>query len=193
MTNDQTFQETLRPHVDYLYSFARYITGDRTESKDLVQKTLIRAMDRFDQYEEGTNLRAWLSQIMKNLWIDEYRSRDRRSEREFKYVRSTTDLRWASQKKCCSEKERRDIDHLLECCVSDEMRSALLSIEERYRRVIIMYTVHDLKYKEIAEKMGCPIGTVRSRMHRARKLLKSKLNDDLKSKMEPFRKPGIPT
>ncbi len=191
MMQNQSFQEILEPHVDYLYSFARYITGDQTESEDLVQKTLIRAMDRFDQYEEGTNLRAWLSQIMKNLWIDEYRSRDRRSEREYKYARATKDLRWASQKKCCPEAEKRDERSLLNKCISDDMRNALLSIPEKYRKPFLMYTIDDLKYEEIAEEMDCPLGTVRSRLHRAKQLLQSELKDT-KSEMEPFRRPGFP-
>jgi len=191
MTQNPSFQDTLEPHVDYLYSFARYITGDQTESKDLVQKTLVRAMDRFDQYEEGTNLRAWLSQIMKNLWIDEYRSRDRRSEREFKYVRATKDLRWESQKKCCPESEKRDEETLLNKCLTDEVRTALLSIPEKYREPFLMYTIRDLKYEEIAEEMDCPLGTVRSRLHRAKQLLQSELKD-AKSGMEPFRRPGFP-
>ncbi len=191
MTCNNTFEETLKPHMNYLYSFARYITGDETESKDLVQKTLIRAMDRFHQYEEGTNLRAWLSQIMKNLWIDEYRSRDRRSEREYKYARTNRDLRWESQNRCCSEAEKHDSETLLNKCVSDRMKSALLSIPEKYRKPFLMYTIQELKYEEIAEKMDCPLGTVRSRMHRAKQLLKSELKD-VKSEMEPFRRPGIP-
>ena len=191
MSCNDTFEETLKPHMDYLFSFAKYITGDRTESKDLVQKTVIRAMDRFDQYEEGTNLRAWLSQIMKNLWIDEYRSRSRRSEREYKYVRSTKDICWESQKKCCSEPEKHDEETLLNKCVSDKMRSALLSLPEKFRRPLLMHTIRDLKYEEIAEELDCPLGTVRSRLHRAKELLKEELSDP-KADMEPFRRPGFP-
>jgi len=191
MSCNDTFEETLKPHMDYLFSFAKYITGDRTESKDLVQKTVIRAMDRFDQYEEGTNLRAWLSQIMKNLWIDEYRSRSRRSEREYKYVRSTKDIRWESQKKCCSEAAKHDEETLLNKCVSDKMRSALLSLPEKFRRPLLMHTIQDLKYEEIAEELDCPLGTVRSRLHRAKELLKEELSDP-KADMEPFRRPGFP-
>ncbi len=191
MSTDLIFQEKLRPHLSYLRSFARYITGDRTESEDLVQKTLIRAMDRFDQYEEGTNLRAWLSQMMKNLWIDEYRSRNRRSEREYRYVRSTKELRWESQSKCCSETKKQNEETLLNRCVSDRMKSALLTIPEKYRKPFLLYTIHDLKYQEISEEMSCPLGTVRSRLHRAKQLLQSELKD-AKSEMEPFRRPGLP-
>lgn len=190
MNDDGLFEETVRPHMDYLYSFARYVTGDRTESKDLVQKTVVRAMDRFDQYEEGTNIRAWLSQIMKNLWIDEYRSRSRRSEREYRYAQATEHLRWESQRKCCPDSHKTDEEKLLNKCVSDEMKDALLSLPEKYRRPLLMHTIEDLKYEEIADEIDCPVGTIRSRLHRARELLKSEL-DDPKSDMEPFRKQGF--
>ncbi len=191
MNNGGTFEDSIRPHLDYLYSFARHVTGDRTESKDLVQKTVIRAMDRFHQYEDGTNIRAWLSRIMKNLWIDEYRSRNRRSEREYRYARSTRELRWESQNRCCPSSEQQDVEKLLNKCVSDEMREALTSIPEKYMRPLLMHAVRDMKYEEIADSMDCPTGTVRSRLHRAKKLLKSEL-DDPKTDMEPFRKQGFP-
>ncbi len=169
------FEETIKPHMDYLFSFARYLTGDRTEAEDLTQKTVLRALRYFDQFENGTNIRAWMSQILKNLWIDEYRKRDRQSDRERKYAQTIGKRTADTGGKCCPEAMQKQPEVLLNQCVPDRMKYALLGLSKKYREVFIKYAIQDLTYEEIADELNCPLGTIRSRMSRARNQLEDKL------------------
>jgi RNA polymerase sigma-70 factor (ECF subfamily) len=167
------FEAEAVPHMDILYNFALRTTGNSDDAQDLLQETLLKAYRFWDKYEKGTNIRAWLFRIMKNSYINRYRKEMREPgmvdyedvENFYDSIRDdstdTNDL----QKKLYSN------------MLSDEVTKALQSLPEDFRTVVILCDIEGLTYEEIAEFLNCPIGTVRSRLHRGRKMLQEKLFD----------------
>lgn len=165
------FQAEAVPHMNILYNFALRTTGNADDAQDLLQETLMKAFRFWDKYEKGTNIRAWLFRIMKNSYINRYRKETREPgmvdyddvENFYDSIRDdstdTNDL----QKKIYSN------------MLSDEVIEALQSLPEDFRTVVILCDIEGLTYEEIAEFFNCPIGTVRSRLHRGRKMLHEKL------------------
>jgi RNA polymerase sigma-70 factor, ECF subfamily len=161
------------PHRDVLYNFALRTTGDRDDALDLLQETYMKAFRFWDKYEKGTNIRAWLFRIMKNSYINRYRKETREPamvdyddvENFYDSIRDDTTDSNDLQKKMYSN------------MLSDEVTQALQSLPEDFRTVVILCDIEGLTYDEIAEFLNCPIGTVRSRLHRGRKMLEEKLYD----------------
>lgn len=172
------FQAEAVPHMNILYNFALRTTGNADDAQDLLQETLMKAFRFWDKYEKGTNIRAWLFRIMKNSYINRYRKETREPgmvdyddvENFYDSIRDdstdTNDL----QKKIYSN------------MLSDEVIEALQSLPEDFRTVVILCDIEGLTYEEIAEFFNCPIGTVRSRLHRGRKMLQEKLFDYAKER-----------
>lgn len=172
------FEAEAVPHMDILYNFALRTTGNANDAHDLLQETLLKAYRFWDKYEKGTNIRAWLFRIMKNSYINRYRKEMREPgmvdyddvENFYDSIRDdstdTNDL----QKKLYSN------------MLSDEVTKALQSLPEDFRTVVILCDIEGLTYEEIAEFLNCPIGTVRSRLHRGRKMLQEKLFDYAKER-----------
>ena len=163
----ESFNTELMPHMDALYNYALHLTGDREEADDLVQDTFLKAYRFFDSFERGTNARAWLHRIMRNTYINEYR-RIRRQPNIVEYDEQISAYQMmpaAANRK--SEVHGRSVEDIFE----DEIAMAIANLPEKFKSVVVMRDVEDLPYEEIAEALDLPVGTVRSRLHRARAIL----------------------
>lgn len=167
---DEFIREAI-PHVRLLYNFAYKMLGNRDDAEDLVQDTYMRAYRFFDSFEKGTNCKAWMFRIMKNLFINKYK-KDQREAAVVDYgdVENFVDS-IQSLKLDSNDLQQRIFSKLLD----DEVTDALNSIQEDFKVAVILCDLEGLSYEEIAEFLHCPIGTVRSRLHRGRRLLQKKL------------------
>jgi len=178
MTTDTTdmrdlFEAQAMPFIDQLYAAAMRMTRNPSDAQDLVQETFVKAFASFKQFEQGTNLKAWLYRILTNTFINTYRKKQREP-----YQGTIDDLEdWqlggAESTTATSSRsaEAEAIDHLPDSAVKD----ALQSIPEDFRLAVYFADVEGFSYQEIAEIMKTPIGTVMSRLHRGRRLLRELL------------------
>lgn len=159
--------------MDLLYNFALRTTGNADDARDLLQETYLKAYRFWNKYEKGTNIRAWLFRIMKNSYINRYRKETREpSKVDYDDVENFYDSIRSSATDT-NDLQEKFFGGLL----GDEVTAALQSLPEEFRTVVILCDIEGLTYEEIAEFLECPIGTVRSRLHRGRKLLQAKLFD----------------
>ena len=166
------FEAIMVPHMDVLYSYGLYLTNDRDTASDLLQETFLKAFRFFDKFEEGTNARAWLYRIMRNTFINEYR-RIKRLPDLVEY-----DEQISSYQMLPRDEEETDLRRQINGeLFDDQIAVAISALPEKFKSVIILRDVEDLPYEEIAEALEIPIGTVRSRLHRARAILFAKLKD----------------
>ncbi len=154
---------------------ARRLTRSPVEAEDLVQDTMVKAIRAQDQYQAGTNLRAWLFRILKNTFINRYhRGRIEKAATQLHAGDPIVDG-WMGT---ASVSAMRDPEaNLLRPQLEREIRAAIDELPDEFRMVVILADVEGFAYREIAETLECPIGTVMSRLHRARRILKSKLID----------------
>jgi RNA polymerase sigma-70 factor (ECF subfamily) len=165
------FEREAIPHMDALHNFALKLTNDEDDANDLLQETFMRAFRFFDKFEKGTNCKAWLFRIMKNLYINMYK---KKSSGPVKVDYEDVENYYENVKPSNTEDshlEKEIFDNLL----SDEIQDAISSLPDDFRTVIILSDIEGFSYEEIAEFVDCPVGTVRSRLHRARKMLFVKL------------------
>ena len=161
------------PHINSMYNFAYRLTLDQDDSKDLVQDTYLKAYRFIDSFQQGTNAKAWLFRILKNSFINDYRKKSKEpSKVDYQEVESYYN----------SEEVDRQITpdlrvEALSDMIGDEISNALNSLDVDFRTVIILCDLEGFKYDEMAKILDIPIGTVRSRLHRARNLLKEKLSE----------------
>jgi RNA polymerase sigma-70 factor (ECF subfamily) len=171
------FDKEFMPHINAMYNFACRLTLERDDAKDLLQDTYLKAYRFIDSFQQGTNAKAWLFRILKNSFINDYRKKSKEpSKVDYQEVETyynsddvdrqiTPDLRVES----------------LNNMIGDEISNALNSLDVDFRTVIILCDLEGFKYEEMAKILDIPIGTVRSRLHRARNLLKEKLTEYAKS------------
>jgi RNA polymerase sigma factor (sigma-70 family) len=169
--SDAQFEKEFMPLIGSLYNFAYRLTLDEDDANDLVQETYMKAYRFFDSYEQGTNAKAWLFRILKNSFINDFRKKSKQpSKVDYQEVESfynsddideniTTDLRIESVQEM----------------IGDEVANALNALAVDFRTIIILCDLEGFTYEEMAKILDIPIGTVRSRLHRARNLLKDKL------------------
>lgn len=160
-------------HRQALQNLAKYLTLDENEADDLVQDTLLRGYQFFHKFQSNTNCRAWLFKIMKNLFINHYRKKKRRLDTvsidyEFEF---DLDRYQTPDKNRYESPEHFVLDEML----SSEILGALNHLPEDYKNAVIMADLEYLSYNEMAQLLDCPIGTVRSRLSRGRKMLKKML------------------
>lgn len=167
------FEREAIPHMDALYNFALKMTGDSDDANDLVQETYLKAFRFFDKFEKGTNCKAWLFRIMKNTYINNYRKKTKEPGKvDYDEIENFYEnIKASSTDSAHLEKEL--YDNLLD----DELSGAISSLPEDFRTVVILCDIEGMTYEEIADFIDCPVGTVRSRLHRARKMLFTKLYD----------------
>jgi RNA polymerase sigma factor (sigma-70 family) len=175
----QIFDGEFMPHIDSMYNFAFRLTTDEDEAKDLVQDTYLKAFRFINSFQRGTNAKAWLFRILKNSFINDYR---KKSKEPAKVDYQEVETFYNSED---SEPERSITTDLrvetVRDMIGDEVANALNSLDIDFRTVIILCDVEGFTYEEMAKILDIPIGTVRSRLHRARNLLKDKLRSYAKS------------
>ncbi|MFN4908113.1 MAG: sigma-70 family RNA polymerase sigma factor [Bacteroidota bacterium] len=167
------FELEAMPHMSALYSFAVRLTRDPDDAADLVQETFLKAFRFFDKFERGTNCKAWLFRILKNSYINTFRRSSKAPDTvEYDVIEEFYEtIRDSSVETSVLEEQ------VFTNALDDEVAEAIASLPEEFRTVVILCDIEGFTYEEIAEFIDCPIGTVRSRLHRARKLLAAKLAD----------------
>jgi RNA polymerase sigma-70 factor, ECF subfamily len=171
------FVEQAMEYAPSLYSAAMRLTYNSADAEDLVQETYLKAYRAFASFQDGTNLRAWLYRILTNTFINTYRSKQRRPEQN-----DVADVEDMYLYKHLGSLEaalagRSAEDSLLERITDDEVKNALAAIPEIFRLPVYLADVEEFSYKEVAEILDVPIGTVMSRLHRGRKALHKLLYD----------------
>jgi RNA polymerase sigma-70 factor (ECF subfamily) len=165
------FEREAIPHSDILYNYALRMTGNADDARDLLQETFLKAFRFWDKYEKGTNVRAWLFRIMKNTYINVYRKAVKEPDTvDYNDIQNFYNI-IREDSTDANDLQEKLFGHLLD----DDVTKALESLPEEFRTVVILCDIEGLTYEEIAEFVECPVGTVRSRLHRGRKLLYSKL------------------
>jgi RNA polymerase sigma-70 factor (ECF subfamily) len=175
MNAQEQFTSDAMQYAPQLFSTALRMTRNRSDAEDLVQETYIKGWRSFHTFQEGTNLRAWLFRIMTNTYINKYNAKKRKGtevelddvEELFLYKR----LGSIDQSQLSSSAE----DQMLELFTDDEVKNALESLPEDFRIPVLLSDVDGFAYKEIAEMLEIPIGTVMSRLHRGRKAMQKML------------------
>jgi RNA polymerase sigma-70 factor, ECF subfamily len=161
------FERVALVHSKELYAAAFRLTRNPRDAEDLVQETLLRAFAAWGRFQQGTNCRAWLYRILTNSFINEYR-------------RMSKEQRWRSKEEpvICPDRRKRAADPenaMLHNMLADEVLAALLELPAEFRVVVLMADIKGHSYKEIANLLNCPIGTVMSRLYRGRRQLEQSL------------------
>jgi len=187
------FAEQAMPFAEQLYGAAVRMTRNRADAEDLVQETYLRGYRSFATFEAGTNLRAWLFRILTNTFINTYHAKQRRpAESELGDV---DDLYLYRRISGADLAGRSAEDTLLDLFTDDEVKQALEDLPEIFRLPVLLADVQDFSYKDIAEILDIPIGTVMSRLHRGRKAMRSRLVDYATTRgiLPPAAEPGPST
>lgn len=170
---DALFEKEFMPLIDSLYNFAYRLTLDEDDANDLVQETYLKAYRFFDSYEQGTNAKAWLFRILKNSFINEFR---KKSKEPSKIDYNEVETFYNSEDVDESITADLRVESIQEM-IGDEVANALNSLAVDFRTIIILCDLEGFTYEEMSKILDIPIGTVRSRLHRARNLLKEKLKN----------------
>jgi RNA polymerase sigma-70 factor, ECF subfamily len=169
----EEFEREALSHLSSLLAVGTRLTRNAAEAEDLVQDTLVKAMRARHQFEAGTNMRAWLLRILTNTFINRYRRGG--LERTVLEGPDSDPLADGWIGSSTIEAMRDPESQALRPVVEAEIRSAIDELPEDFRLAVLLADVEELSYREISDIMGCPIGTVMSRLHRGRRMLKSKL------------------
>jgi RNA polymerase sigma-70 factor, ECF subfamily len=172
------FESSLTPILTAVYGTALHMTRNRDDAEDLVQEAALQAFRAFESFQEGTNFKAWFFRILTNLFINAYRKRQRGPEIDrladlenapalylFKQTREMGMHAWTPDPAAL----------VIEKVEAEEVSRAIAALPEDYRIVSALYFMEEFSYQEIAEIVGCPVGTVRSRLHRGRRMLQKAL------------------
>jgi len=176
VADQQTFAEDAMPLMTSLYSGALRMTRNPADAEDLVQETYLKAYRAYDRFEAGTNLKAWMYHILTNTFINTYRKKQRRPvESEFDADDIYLYHRLGGSQGVALNRSAED--ELLDLLGESEVKEAVEGLAEHYRLPVLLADVEGFSYKEIAEILDVPIGTVMSRLHRGRKQLQKRLYD----------------
>ncbi|MDD8018242.1 MAG: sigma-70 family RNA polymerase sigma factor [Bacteroidota bacterium] len=172
------FEQQALPHMEVLYNYALRMTNNADDAKDLLQETFLKAYRFWDKFEQGTNLRAWLFRIMKNTYINLYRKEVKEPDKvDYAEIENYYNIIRAESADPNDLQEK-----LFNQLLDDEVSKALELLPEEFRTVVILCDIEGLAYEEISEFLQIPVGTVRSRLHRGRKLLYTRLYDYAKDR-----------
>ena len=172
--HDQIFEEEFLPHADALKTFAYHLTYNETDADDLVQETYLKSYRFIDKYLVGTNAKAWLFKILKNEFINRYRKKAKRPTAvDFEEIITYHDQEDNNQYSSYVDLRVE----LYQAMMGDEITIAINGLPVDFRTVILLCDIEGFTYEEISKIIDIPIGTVRSRLHRARNMLKEKLQE----------------
>jgi RNA polymerase sigma-70 factor (ECF subfamily) len=172
------FDKEFMPHIDSMYNFAFRLTNDEDDANDLVQDTYMKAFRFINSFQEGTNAKAWLFRILKNSFINDYRKKSKEpSKVDYQEVETVYNSTEDAEFESTSDLRIEAVQDM----IGDEVAMALNGLPVDFRTVIILCDIEGFTYEEMAKILDIPIGTVRSRLHRARNLLKEKLRSYAKS------------
>ncbi len=177
MADRSTFVDQSMRYADNLYSAAMRMTHNQADAEDLVQETFLKAYRAFDSYHDGTNLKAWLYRILTNTYINSYRAKRRRPEEtdiddvEDLYLYHRIGGLEAAQVGRSAEEE------VLSSFTDSDVKAAIDGLPEQFRLAVVLSDVEGFSYKEIAQIMDVPLGTVMSRLHRGRRAMQRALLD----------------
>jgi RNA polymerase sigma-70 factor, ECF subfamily len=165
----ESFQQQALPHVAELYGAAVRMSRNPRDAEDLIQETYLRAFAAWDRFIPGSNVRAWLFRILTNSFINGHRERARVARFGEERLRHA----------CYSDARRLEAEDpewaLVESRLGDEVQAALATLPKEFRAAVVLADLHDFSYREIADYLGIPVGTVMSRLHRGRRLLQARL------------------
>lgn len=172
---EKIFREEFVPHMDSLYNFAYYLIQNEDDARDLLQETLLKSYRYAGYYEKGTNAKAWLLKILKNTFINVYRKKSKQPlQLGFENIKESETSDYSDAPELGNEVSGE--------LIGDEITKAVNDLPVDYRVIILLCDIENFKYEEIAGIMDIPVGTVRSRLHRARNMLKEKLRSYAKKK-----------
>jgi RNA polymerase sigma-70 factor (ECF subfamily) len=172
------FEKEAVPHMDAVHNFALRLTGDEDDADDLVQETYMKAFRFFDKFESGTNCKAWLFRILKNSFINDYRKQTKEPNKvDYDDVQNF----YENIKSDEVDSRHYELDAFSNL-LDDDVSKAIAELPEDFRTVIILNDIEGFTYEEIADFVDIPVGTVRSRLHRARKMLYVQLFDYAKGR-----------
>jgi RNA polymerase sigma-70 factor (ECF subfamily) len=174
----EDFEEEIIPHLDALYNFALRLTSDPNDAEDLVQDTIVKAFRFFICYDKGTNAKAWLFRILKNSYINNYRKQSKQPNQVDYDEVATFYETIRAERTDTSDLEDRMFRELID----DDISNALEELPEDFRTVVLLCDIEGFTYEEIANMLDVPIGTIRSRLHRGRNLLKAELMEYAKKR-----------
>ncbi len=165
-----SFEREALAHLDALYRVALRLTGNASDAEDLVQETMLRAYRSWERYTPGTNAKGWLLTILRHLFINEYRRRSRHPE--------TVDVDTIEPFALFQEVQEEDPQGaFFDRIVDEEVLRAVDQLPEAFREAVTLSDVEGLSYEEVAKVLDVPVGTVKSRLYRGRRLLQAKLYD----------------
>ncbi len=172
--NKRIFEAELLPQIDALYNFAYYLCHNEEDANDLVQETYMKAYRFIANYETGTNAKAWLFKILKNAFINQYRkSKNRPSQVDYEEV-----VNFHNEENDTNLSSYVDLrEEMFQGMMGDEITTAINALPVDFRTVILLCDVEGFTYEEISKIIDIPIGTVRSRLHRSRNMLKESLRN----------------
>ena len=174
---EQVFETEFLPQIDALFNFAYHLTYNEDDANDLVQETYMKAFRFIEKYDTGTNAKAWLFKILKNAFINQYRKKSKQPTKvdyeEIVNFHDEEDTQYSSYLDLREE--------IFQGMMGDEVTNAINALPVDFKTVILLCDIEGFTYEEIAKIIDIPIGTVRSRLHRARNMLKDKLTDYAKS------------
>jgi RNA polymerase sigma-70 factor (ECF subfamily) len=169
--HDKIFEEEFLPHAEALKTFAYHLTYNEEEANDLVQETFFKAYRAIDKYQEGTFAKAWLFKILKNAYINEYRKKAIRPSKV--ELDDAVTFHDSDDERITGYMDLRE--DIFSSMMGDEVTTALNTLPLEYRSILLLCDIEDFSYEEIAKILDLPLGTVRSRLFRARNMLKEKL------------------
>lgn len=174
----QRFESYLRPMLTAVYGTALHLTRNRDDAEDLVQEAALQAFRAFDSFQQGTNFKAWFFRILTNLFINAYRKRQRTPEVETLSESDDAPALYLFKRTREIGMHARNPNPaalVIERLEVEQVSRAIAALPEDYRLVSALYFMEEFSYQEIAEIVGCPVGTVRSRLHRGRRMLQKSL------------------
>lgn len=189
-TKRAAFEAQAVVHLQAVYSTALRLTRNPRDAEDLAQDAMLRAYRFWDSYEAGTNCKAWLLRILTNLYFNEFRKAARQRE-----IHKAAEVEQQATQQVLVDADRPSHQspeqHMLEASLSDEVSDALAALPTEFRAAIVLCDMQGLSYLETSEALGCPVGTVMSRLFRGRRLLRAALTQQRAATDSGSHKPGI--